>query len=206
MSAAADDAELVARLRAGDEAAFAQLVREYQGRLTRFAQNFVGDRAVAEEVVQESWMGVLKGLKGFEGRSTLKSWIFRIVSNRAKTKAEREKRSLPFSSVGPDDGDGPALDPARFDGGGHWVQPPSALQTQTPEGAALDAEVRRVVEAAVEALPAKERLVVTMRDLEGLTSQEACEVLEVTAVHQRVLLHRGRTRVRAAIERELGKR
>jgi RNA polymerase sigma-70 factor (ECF subfamily) len=198
------DAALLVRLRAGDEGAFRELVEKYHGSMVRLARAFVASEAVAEEVVQESWMGIIKGLPKFEGRAKLKSWMLRIVTNQAKRKGVKEKRSLPFSSVGGDDEDGSALNPDRFSAEGHWIDPPSALRTRTPEGAALDKEVRRVVEEAIEKLPDREKIVITMRDIELLDSDDVCEALEITKVHQRVLLHRGRTRIRAALERELG--
>jgi len=196
---AAREAALLASLREGDEAAFRELLRLYGPSMLRVAQLYVSSRAVAEEVVQEAWLGVLTGLDRFEGRSSLKTWIFRILTNRAKTRGEREGRTVPFSSVAPDD-DEPAVDPDRFLASGrwigHWATPPRAV----PEERLLAREARDRVEAAIAALPANQRTVVTLRDVEGLSSEEVCSVLDISETNQRVLLHRGRSKVRAAVE------
>jgi RNA polymerase sigma-70 factor, ECF subfamily len=202
----ANDAELVQALRQGDEDAFRTLIDEHSASLLRVAISYVGSRAVAEEVLQETWLGVLKGLDGFEGRSSLRTWLFRILSNTAKTRAARERRSTPFSSVtGTADAEGAAVDPDRFlpmnhdSEPGHWAIPPR--HWDSPEQGLLSSEVIGVILAAIEALPASQRVVVTLRDIEGCPADEVCEAIEVSEGNQRVLLHRGRSKVRAALER-----
>jgi RNA polymerase sigma-70 factor (ECF subfamily) len=189
-----EDARLVDGLRAGDEAAFAALMREYGGAMLRVALMYVSSRAVAEEVVQEAWLGVLKGIGRFEGRSSLKTWLFRIVANTAKTRGVRESRSIPFSALGDDE---PSVDPDRFLGAGerfpgHWAAP--------PEGRVLAQEALEVIEREIERLPPAQRAVITMRDIQGLTSEEVCNALDLTETNQRVLLHRARSKVRRALE------
>ena len=203
--ASAEEQELVEALRKGDEAAFAALVDRYGPSMLRVAQLYVRTRAVAEEVVQEAWLGVIKGLDRFEGRSSLKTWIFRILTNIAKTRGEREGRSVPFSSLASDDEpDGPSVDPSRFRGpdellGGNWSTPPHAWQ-ELPEAKLLAAETRARIEAAIAELPPNQRAVITLRDVEGFSSEEVCNVLDVSETNQRVLLHRARSKVRAALE------
>jgi RNA polymerase sigma-70 factor (ECF subfamily) len=196
-----EDAWLVDGLRAGDEAAFAAVMREYGGAMLRVAQMYVSSRSVAEEVVQEAWLGVLKGIGRFEGRSSLKTWLFRIVANTAKTRGMREARSIPFSALGEAD-DEPAVDPDRFLGDGerfpgHWGAPP---RRWAPEGELLSQETLDVIEREIERLPPAQRAVITMRDVQGLTSDEVRNALELTETNQRVLLHRARSKVRAALE------
>jgi RNA polymerase sigma-70 factor (ECF subfamily) len=190
-----EDARLVEGLRAGDEAAFKALMREYGGAMLRVAQMYVSSRAVAEEVVQDAWIGVLRGIGRFEGRSSLKTWLFRIVANTAKTRGVREARSIPFASLG-DDSEG-SIDPDRFLGSGerfpgHWAVP--------PEGRVLATEAMGVIERAVEALPPAQRAVITLRDIQGLSSEEVRNALDLTETNQRVLLHRARSKVRSALE------
>jgi RNA polymerase sigma-70 factor (ECF subfamily) len=190
-----EDARLVEGLRAGEEEAFRALMREYGGAMLRVAQMYVSSRAVAEEVVQEAWLGVLKGIGRFEGRSSLKTWLFRIVANTAKTRGVRESRSIPFSSLAGDDED--AVDPDRFLGAGerfpgHWAVP--------PEGRILAAEAMEVIEQAIERLPPAQRTVITLRDIQGLGSEEVRNALELSETNQRVLLHRARSKVRGALE------
>jgi RNA polymerase sigma-70 factor (ECF subfamily) len=197
------DAKLVEGLRAGDEAAFVALMREYGAAMLRVALMYVSSRAVAEEVVQEAWIGVLKGIGKFEGRSSLKTWLFRIVANTAKTRGVREARSIPFSALGdPGGGDEPTVDPDRFLGSGerfpgHWAVPPSRW---APEGRLLADESLEVVERAIDRLPPAQRAVITMRDVQGFTSEEVCNALDLTETNQRVLLHRARAKVRSALE------
>jgi RNA polymerase sigma-70 factor (ECF subfamily) len=206
--ASADDLRLVRALRAGDEAAFATLVDTLHGPLLRLATTYVRSRAVAEEVVQDTWIGVLRGLDRFEGRSALKTWIFRILANTAKTRSEREGRSIPFSSLGDDDGE-PSVDPDRFlDGShptwaGHWVEYPQSW-ADVPESRLLAGEARERIESAIDALPAQQRLVIRLRDVEGFSSEEVCAILGVSEGNQRVLLHRARSKVRASIEDYVG--
>jgi RNA polymerase sigma-70 factor (ECF subfamily) len=203
---ASEEADLVARLRAGDERAFEALVDRHYGMMLAVARGYVRTRAVAEEVVQEAWLGVLKGLDRFEGRSSLKTWIMRIVVNIAMTRGEREARSIPFSAFATED-DEPVVDPERFrDEGdgfpGHWRAYPSNW-TSLPDHALLGRETLDVVMGAIEQLPAAQRIVITMRDVAGFSSEEVCGALEVSEGNQRVLLHRARSRVRAALERHL---
>jgi RNA polymerase sigma-70 factor (ECF subfamily) len=195
-----EDAELLRALRTGDEGAFAALVDRYGPSLLRVAMLFVPSRAVAEEVVQETWLAVLTGLERFEGRSSLKTWLFRILTNKAKTRGQREGRTLPFSSLAPDgDDDGTAVDVDRFARGGAWAAPPRGV----PEERLLAAEARARIEAAIADLPSNQRAVITLRDVEGLSAEEACNVLGVSETNQRVLLHRARAKVRAAFEEYL---
>jgi RNA polymerase sigma-70 factor, ECF subfamily len=195
------DAALLDRLRAGDEAAFMELVERHHAALVRLARSFVSSRAVAEEVAQETWLGVLNGIDRFEGRSSLKTWIFRILVNRAKTRGERESRSIPFSSLEQGE-DGPSVDPDRFLDAGAWSSPPRAWEGE-PVERLLAGEARDVVDAAIEKLPPVQRQVITLRDVEGLDADETCRVLDLTDGNQRVLLHRARSHVRQALEEYL---
>ncbi|MGH2968220.1 MAG: RNA polymerase sigma factor [Solirubrobacteraceae bacterium] len=203
---AADEAALLARLRAGDEAAFESLVTSWHGTMLAVAQTHVRTRAVAEEVVQEAWLGVIRGLDRFEGRSSLKTWVLRIVVNTAKTRGVREARSVPFASLAPE-GDEPAVEPERFRGAedgfpGHWRSYPGSWQ-RLPDEALMERETLQVVVAAISQLPPAQRTVISMRDIEGCSPEEVCEALDVSEGNQRVLLHRARSRVRAALERHL---
>jgi RNA polymerase sigma-70 factor (ECF subfamily) len=196
-----EDALLVEGLRAGDEAAFAAVMRMYGRGMLRVAEMYVSSRAVAEDVVQEAWVGVLRGIGRFEGRSSLKTWLYRIVANTAKTRGVRESRSVPFSSLG-DGADEGTVDADRFLGSGdrfpgHWAVPPQAW---APEGRLLADETLEVVERAIEKLPPAQRAVITMRDVQGFTSEEVCNALDLTETNQRVLLHRARAKVRSALE------
>jgi RNA polymerase sigma-70 factor (ECF subfamily) len=200
-----DDA-IVAALRRGDESAFAELVDRYHLPLLRLAMTFVRDRAVAEEVVQETWLGVLQGIDRFERRSSLKTWIYRILSNKAKTRAERERRTVPFSSLAAED-EGPSVDPDRFLGpndrwAGHWAAPPRRWD-EIPEDRLLSKEMLASLQAAIETLPPAQRQVLTLRDVEGWSAEEVCAALDVSEGNQRVLLHRARSKVRGALEAEL---
>ena len=200
-AARADDRVLVAALQRGDEAAFTTLVDRYHCSLKRMARAYVSSDAVAEEVVQEAWLGVFAGIHGFEGRSSIKTWIFRILLNRARTRGVRERRSIPFSSLAPDEDDGPAVDADRFDAGS-WSAPPRAWQDPYRRAASLEA--RELLREAIASLPTAQRLVVTMRDVEGLTGEQTCELLGLTQGNQRVLLHRARSKLRQRLEDELG--
>jgi RNA polymerase sigma-70 factor (ECF subfamily) len=203
-----DDAELVERLRRGDEEAFATLVERYGPSMLRVARLHVRDRAVAEEVVQEAWEGVLNGIDRFEGRSSFRTWLFRLLSNRAKTRGEREGRSIPFSAVAAADaaaGDEPAVDADRFLGRDHpshpygWAAPPRAW----PQERLLARETLGVLSDAIEGLPDTQREVIRLRDVEGWSAAEVAGALEISDGNQRVLLHRARSRVREALERYL---
>jgi RNA polymerase sigma-70 factor, ECF subfamily len=199
----AADAQLLDALRAGDEAAFEALVREYHPSLVRVARIYVSSLASAEEVAQETWLGVLNGLDRFEGRSSLRTWIFRILTNIAKTRAQREGRTLPFSAL-QDPGRVPEaavdadrfLDPEHPRWPGHWAIKPQAW----PEEALVAAETRERIAEAIEALPASQRAVITLRDVEGWDSTDVCNALGLTETNQRVLLHRARSKVRGALE------
>ncbi len=208
--ASTDELSLIEQLRSGNEAAFVSLVDRYAPSMLRLAMIYVKVWAVAEEVVQETWMAVLEGLGRFEGRSSLKTWLFRILINCAITRAQREGRSIPFSSLPNSDPDlaEPAVDPDRFfpadhQWAGHWVSFPSNWQ-ETPEERVLSGETRAHLEKAIEALPASQRQIIIMRDIEGWTSEETCDFLEISQVNQRVLLHRARSKVRGMFERYFG--
>jgi RNA polymerase sigma-70 factor (ECF subfamily) len=192
----AGDARLVERLRARDDSAFAELVRRYHPSLLRFARTFVPTTALAEDVVQETWLGVLKGIDRFEGRSSLKTWIFRILANTAKTRAQREARSIPFSSLDDEGSFEPTVERERFGAAGHWAVPPRAW----PDERLLSAETRLVLEQAIEELPPTQRTVISLRDIEGWSADEVRNVLELSETNQRVLLHRARAKVRRALE------
>jgi RNA polymerase sigma-70 factor (ECF subfamily) len=199
------DAGLVRALRDGDEEAFAALVDRYGPSMLRLAMMYVSSRAVAEEVVQETWLAVLTGIDRFEERSSLKTWMFRILTNKAKTRGEREGRTVPFSSLGDPEPDEPAVDPDRFvdtgvPGRGPWATPPRALD-RIPEDRLLAREAQERIVAAIQALPSVQRAVITLRDVDGLTSEETCDVLGLSEGNQRVLLHRARSKVRAEFER-----
>jgi RNA polymerase sigma-70 factor, ECF subfamily len=203
-----DERALIESIRAGDEHVFAALVDEYSPSLLGVAMNHVGSRAVAEEVVQETWVGVIRGLERFEGRSSLRSWIFAILRNTAISKGEREERTIPMSSLGADSEDEElGFDGDRFQGPdqefpGHWAFGPT--KWPLPDEGLLAGETREVIAEAINELPPTQRAVITLRDVEGWDSDEVCEVLEISAGNQRVLLHRARSRVRAAIESYFG--
>ena len=197
------DRELLARLRAGDEAAFMTLVDRYGALMLRVALMHVRTRSVAEEVVQEAWLGVIRGLDRFEGRSSLKTWILRIVANLARTRAVREQRSVPLSSLEPE-GDEPSVDPSRFRPPddrypGGWAVPPHAW-ARLPEESLVADETLRLVREAIDRLPARQQEVITLRDVEGWDSDEVCAALDLTEGNQRVLLHRARSKVRQELE------
>jgi RNA polymerase sigma-70 factor (ECF subfamily) len=195
-----DDAVLVAGLRAGDERAFEELIDRYGASMRRVALMFVRSPAVADEVVQDAWLGVIRGINRFEGRSSLRTWLFRIVANTAKTRGERERRSIPFSALDGDaDGDEPSVDPGRFLADGAWASPPPRFDAM-PEEQLLAAETRAVIDEAIAALPEGQRLVITLRDVEGWPTDEIRNALGLTETNQRVLLHRARSKVRAALE------
>jgi RNA polymerase sigma-70 factor (ECF subfamily) len=201
-----DERALVAALRRGEEAAFVGLVERYGASLLRLARTFVRDRAVAEEVVQETWLAVLNGIDRFEGRSSLKTWIFQILSNRARTRAVRERRSAPFSALAGDgEGDEPAVDADRFRPAGdrwagHWAAAPSDW-SHLPEERLLGRETLDRLYEAIQALPPRQAEVLALRDIEGWEPEEVCAALGITDGNQRILLHRARSKVRAALER-----
>ncbi len=165
---------------------------------------FVSDRSVAEEVVQDTWLAVIRGLPSFERRSTLKTWIFRILVNRAKTRAMREARSIPFSSFeDPGGEEEPAVDPVRFLPNGMWADPPRPWHEDSPDKLLMRQETLRRLEREIEKLPPNQRAVLTLRDIEGFTSEEVCNILEISETNQRVLLHRARSKIRQALEQYL---
>jgi RNA polymerase sigma-70 factor (ECF subfamily) len=206
--ATADEQRLVEALRNGDEAAFSALVLQYQESMLRIAQLYVANRAAAEDVVQETWLGVLRGLDSFAGRSSLRTWMFRILTNRAKTRGIREGRTIPFASLQYGDAEAgestvsadqfwPA-DHSQWANG--WVSYPRPWG-QFPEDRALAAELQAVIQQSIAALPHNQRAVISLRDIEGISSEEVCNVLEISESNQRVLLHRARAKVRRAVER-----
>jgi RNA polymerase sigma-70 factor, ECF subfamily len=189
------DGELLLQLRSGDEGAFVSLVQRYHEPMLQLAASFVPSRAVAEEVVQDTWLAVLRGLAGFEGRSSLKTWLYRILVNRARTTGAREQRSVPVADPGP------AVDPSRFDASGNWADPPEhwiEAAEERLEAGKLASRLR----ALMDELPDRQREVVLLRDVEELTSDEVCSVLAISEGNQRVLLHRGRSRLRQLFEDE----
>ncbi len=191
-----DDPALLARLRTGEESAFETLVNRYDAAMRRVARNFVRTPATADDVVQETWLAVIRGLDGFEGRSSLSTWIFRILVNRARTRASRDARSVPFSALESDDR--PAVDPEAFGGDGRWRSAPPRLDAD-PEASLLSEELRSHLVEAVERLAPAQRVVVTLRDLVGLDADDVCSLLEISDGNQRVLLHRARARIRTEL-------
>jgi RNA polymerase sigma-70 factor (ECF subfamily) len=209
MTESSDDRSLVAALRARDETAFLTLVRRYHGALLHLAMSYVPSRAVAEEVVQETWLGVLRGIDRFEGRSSFKTWLFRILVNTAKTFGARERRNISFSALGDaeDGGAEPAVDPARFrpEGDqwqGGWLSFPPSWEG-LPEERLLAWETRECIRRSLDDLPPAQRRVIALRDISGWTAEEVCAALAISAANQRVLLHRARSRVRGALENYL---
>jgi RNA polymerase sigma-70 factor, ECF subfamily len=208
--ASGEEGRLVAALRAGDEEAFVRLVRLHSPTMLRIAGFYVSSRAVAEEVVQETWLAVLTGIGRFEGRSSFRAWLFRILTNRAQTRGATEKRTVPFSALAAAEVDAaePSVEADRFRSRGerfehHWTSTPERW-AELPEASALARETIAVVERVVASLPPVQRIVVTLRDIVGWEADEVCKALEISATNQRVLLHRGRTKLRKALERHLG--
>ena len=203
------DDDLLIRLRDGEEAAFTSLVERYHHAMIRVARTFVHDDATAEEVVQDAWIGVLSGIASFEGRSSLKSWMFAIVVNKAKTRSKREARSTPFSALAASEvsGTSTAVDPDRFMGPdgpypGHWRQPPEPWG-ESPEARLLQSETMAQLARILDQLPPAQRTVVTLRDIAGHDAQTVCNALGITETNMRVLLHRGRSKIRGELERSL---
>jgi RNA polymerase sigma-70 factor (ECF subfamily) len=199
-----DDGPLIEALRRGDEAAFCTVIERHHGTMLRLARLYVRDAGAAEDVAQETWLGVLRGLDRFEGRASLKTWICRILVNRAKTRAERDGRFVPFSDLASaeTDEEEPAVDPGRFRANGHWVSRPTDWG-DLPEERLLADETTAVVRRAIESLPPTQREVITFRDVDGWTSDEVCNILEISETNQRVLLHRARSKVRRALDQYL---
>lgn len=196
---------LIEALRQGDEAAFMALVERYHTGLIRVAQAYVPSRAIAEEVAQETWLGVLKGIGQFAGRSSLKTWIYSILTKRARSRGQREGRSMAFAELARIDADADesALDPGDFLPPGHayagwWSRAPQSWDT-IPESRLLAQETRARIDDAIAALPTTQRAVITLRDVEGWSSGEVCAALDISEANQRVLLHRARAKVRSAL-------
>ncbi|MBW0270726.1 RNA polymerase subunit sigma-24 [Nocardia sp. MH4] len=199
----ADDV-LVAELRSGVDATFALVVDAWSGSMLRLARSFVSTDASAEEVVQEAWLAVVQGVDRFEGRSSLKTWVYRILVNTAKKRGIKEHRTVPFATLLPED-EGPAVDPGRFRPPGdrypgHWAVGAQPRPWSEPEDAAERAEVARLLAAAVATLPPRHRTVLTLRDVDGYSADEVCALLDISAGNQRVILHRARATVRARLE------
>jgi len=199
---ALSDQELIARLRARDEAAFMQLVDRLSPSMRRVARMFVSSDAVADECVQEAWLGVLQGIDRFEGRSSLRTWIFRILVNIAKTRGQREGRSVPFATLAGDDLDRPTWDPSAFDTPGAWTSLPFDWRG-LPEDRVEGHETLTVIGRAIESLPPMQAEGIRLRDVLGWSSEEVRNALDLTDTNQRVLLHRARAKVRAAVEEHL---
>jgi RNA polymerase sigma-70 factor (ECF subfamily) len=196
------DGALVARLLAGDEAEFRALVSALHPLLLRLASSIVRSAGVAEEVVQDTWLATLEGLPGFAGRSSLKTWVLRILYNLARTRAVREVRSVPFSALGPEQAGGRSAD--EFDALGAWRDAPRAWDdAASPERALSDVQTRGVIEDAIAMLPEQQRLVIALRDVAELDSTEVCAMLGLSEANQRVLLHRARHKVRLALKDRL---
>jgi RNA polymerase sigma-70 factor (ECF subfamily) len=201
-----DELELLVGLREGDERAFDELVPRHHRAMLAVARTYVRTEAAAEEVVQDAWLGVLKGLDQFEGRSSLKTWIMRIVANIARTRGGKDARTVPFSALMPE-GEEPAVGPERFRGPndafpGHWRRYPTDWRA-LPEEVLIGRETMDVLTRAIEGLPSAQRTVIRLRDVDGCSADEVCAALELSATNQRVLLHRARSRVRAALESHL---
>ena len=196
------DEELVAGLRAGDRTAYARLLDAWSASMLRIARTFVSTSASAEEVVQDTWLAVIRGIEQFEGRSALKTWVYQILVNTARKRGVREQRTVPASFLFTSDDHGPTVDPARFQGAGDrfpggWRAFPATWPN--PEGALLAGEIARVIGAALEELPARQRVVLSLRDVDGHDSAEVCALLDITPANQRVLLHRARAAVRTRL-------
>ena len=200
---AASDEQTVAALRAGDERAFRELFARMYPMMKRVARGYVASDAVAEEIVQDTWLAIVTGIDRFEGRSALGTWIFSILTNQAKTHSARERRALPLSCVAPKDAEEPVVDPDRFQKDdeawpGHWATPPRPWQK--PERRLLSLETRERLKDALAELPTRQRLIVGLRDIDGHSADEVCDLLGLSQENQRVLLHRGRSRLRAVLE------
>jgi RNA polymerase sigma-70 factor, ECF subfamily len=191
------DADLLRRLRGGDEEVFVALVERYNGSMLRLALSFVPSRAVAEEVVQDTWLAVLRGLSGFEGRSSLQTWMFAILVNRARTTGAREQRTIPVADAGP------VVDASRFGPDGAWSAPPEHW-IEEAEDRIEAGKLTHLLRSAIDGLPPRQREVVLLRDVEEMSSADVCSILAISEANQRVLLHRGRGKLRQALESQLG--
>jgi RNA polymerase sigma-70 factor (ECF subfamily) len=195
-----DRPEFLARLRAGDGEAYRRLIRRFHGALVGTAAAIIGSRAQAEEVVQDAWLAVFSGIARFEGRSSLSSWVFAIVLNRARTRATREGRLVALPSLEGGEGNERAVPLERFQPDGHWTEPPKLWDELDPERIVAGRQIWEHVQAAIERLPAGQKAVLILRDMEGQSAEDACDLLKISAENQRVLLHRARGRVRRAVE------
>lgn len=194
---AIDEVTLVRRLRAGDEEAFVDLIRQHHQVMVRLARSYVPNKSVAEEVVQDTWLAVLRGLPAFEGRSSVKTWLYAILLNRARTAGLKERRQIPIGEPGP------AVDRQRFNADGSWAFPPVHWADEVDDRVRAE-QLTKSIQVAIDALPSSQRDVLTLRDVEGMTATDACEILGLGQGHQRVLLHRARTSLRTALEAEFG--
>ena len=198
------DAALVAKLRAGDAAAYGEIVRRYHPALVRVASAHVRSTSVAEEVAQDAWLAVLNGLERFEGRSSFRTWLFTICANVAKTRGKREARVLPFSALAREEEERDLpVEAGNFLEDGHWTQPPTPWRD--PESALHGGRTLERIQAAIEKLPEVQRTVITLRDVRGFDSDEVCRLLEISEANQRVLLHRARAKVRKVLDAELAR-
>lgn len=197
-----DERALIAALKRGDEAAFRQLFAEQQKSMLAFARTFLRDPAAVEEAVQDTWLALISGISKFEERSSLKSWTFAVLANIARTKAKRNGRTVSFTEMGYND---PAVDPDRFSGDGSWLSPPGRWSEINPERIVGGRQMLAHALSVLETLPPNQRAVVTLRDIEGLSPEETCSILNVSEANHRILLHRGRSRIRGALETLLGR-
>ncbi|WP_328356213.1 sigma-70 family RNA polymerase sigma factor [Streptomyces sp. NBC_00445] len=201
------DEVLVQRLRDGDEETFALVLDTWSSSMLRLAMSFVSTKDSAEEAVQDTWLAVIKGISGFEGRSSLKTWVYRILVNTAKTRGTKESRTVPFASLLPEE-EGPTVDASRFRApgeryAGHWAVGQEPRPWHLPEDQVLRGEVRKVIAEALDELPPRLRTVITLRDVAGYGSEEVCSLLEISSGNQRVLLHRARALLRRRLEEYL---
>ncbi len=206
VGATADDQRIIAGLRVGNETTFVEMVDRYNGSLVRVAMRYVPSRAVADEVVQDTWIGVIEGIDRFEGRSTFKTWLYKILIYKARARGERERRTVPLSAL-PGDDSAPSVPTERFRGSdalwaGHWATPPRRWDGDAEERL-LASEAQSLIDATIAELPLAQREVITLRDLSQFSSVQVCDLLGVTEANQRVLLHRARSKVRAALENYL---
>lgn len=201
ISSLPNDDQLIPRLLAHDETAYTQIVAAYHGIMIHLARAIVGE-AIADEVAQEAWVAVIKALPRFERRSSLKTWILRIVSNTAKSRLRHESRTV---SLDESSNDQPVVDPARFKSNAHWASPPAMWHADTPDALLASAELRACIDVVLKSLPPMQRAVLTLRDMQGLDMKGICKVLEVSESNARVLLHRARSRIQMAIEKHEGK-
>lgn len=200
-----EDDELCARLRTGDERAFRELVLRHHAAMVRFAMAFVRTKSTAEEVVQETWLAVLDGIDTFEQRSSITTWLYAILANKARTRGVREARTVSFSELAATDDNDPAVDPGRFDSAGMWVDPPKTWDDISPERIVAGKELWSHVVDILDSLPPMQRAVITLHDIEGQEGEAVCAVLKLTDANRRVLLHRARAKVRKELEIILGR-